>query len=832
MMNKRRWTRGALALVLTLLAGVLAIVPNVKPAQAAQLTPKYLRTIGGDGRPNVFAWGTQYNPVTNEILVGDYLNYQIRRYDPTGKYLGSFFRPNPQGQPYSIGVDPRDGAIYVSEVADGGTPQIAKYDKAGNYLYAWTQSGPGQQYQVWMTIGADGTLWVLDSHYWNTLASPPHLVAYTTNDLTKRATQTHLYTIMPPDITTDDTVPRMYGIDIDNASNTLFISDALNGRFYKYGTDGTYLATFGAAQAGNDQRGVAVSETRGLVYGVDAQHSDVDVFNLNGDYQFSFGSDGTGPGQFTGGGRQITIDGDGNVWVANFGGFEMEEFTWDGHFIKTVPNPQARPAAGLLAQPRDVAVDAQSGDVWVADSWAQRIQRFSASGVSLGAFGNRGEGGPLQFNYPRSIGINPVNRQIWVANERGHHVQVYNYPTTQTGAPQYVAQIGLISADDTDPGHFRWPLDFEFYTRPDGTEVVVIGDRSASSVKIFDATTFQELLMIPNANHGTAVDPATGNIYVLNSSRDRIDVYDQAGTALFNFASSGTGDGQFRNPGDGTFVNGQLYITDEDTSRVEVFNPDGTYVGRIGLTYGEDAYDFRNPVGVAGDPSGKLYIADTVNDRIQVFDTTQQKVVEAVRPTAPVINTPANQGVLPLSAVTISGTAADNTSVSQVELSIKNLTTGLWWNTSNATWSATKTDILAGLVEHGRAGDERQLALRVQRARARRHVLRRGHHHRRQQQRQPGDEPHVRHAGHGSAAAGHTAGVRRDQARRQGRVPDFWRSASARHGAHGRHRDRRLRRDAGEGRHQEHCEQPVLERHRSHRVLHDLQVLARDPRQQ
>ena len=72
------------------------------------------------------------------------------------------------------------------------------------------------------------------------------------------------------------------------------------------------------------------------------------------------------------------------------------------------------------------------------------------------------------MNYPRSIAINPANRQIWVANERGHHIQVYNYPTSNTASPTYVAQIGQIGSDDTDPGHFRWPVDIEFYTAPDG----------------------------------------------------------------------------------------------------------------------------------------------------------------------------------------------------------------------------------------------------------------------------------------------------------------------------------------------------------------------------
>ena len=345
--------------------------------------------------------------------------------------------------------------------------------------------------------------------------------------------------MLPPDVLTDDDIPRLYGID-RISDGTFFISDAWNRRVYHYAPtstafpQGELLGTFGVTQTGGDNRGVEVNEARNRVYVVDAQNSDVDMFTLAGAYVGSFGSEGNGPGQFTGGGRQLAIDDDENVWVGDFGGFEVEKFSWNGTPLLRAPVPAEKPAAGLLGQPRDVAVDDQTGEIWVADAWNQRFQRFSSTGALMGSWGQRGPGGPFDMNYPRSIGINPQNRQIWVANERGHHLQVYNYPTSAAGSPTYVAQIGQIGSDDTDPGHFRWPVDFEFYQPPTGNMRVVIGDRMAASVKIFDAVTRQEILMIPVANHGTAIDLATGNIYINNPQADRFEVYTQAGTQVLN----------------------------------------------------------------------------------------------------------------------------------------------------------------------------------------------------------------------------------------------------------------------------------------------------------
>ena len=105
------------------------------------------------------------------MIVGDYLNNQIRRYSPDGKILGSFYRPNSTGQPYSIGMDPRNGDIYVPEIADGQPGnKVAQYTKDGTFVKALTLSGI--DYQAWITIDGAGNLIQADSHYSQQLEQP------------------------------------------------------------------------------------------------------------------------------------------------------------------------------------------------------------------------------------------------------------------------------------------------------------------------------------------------------------------------------------------------------------------------------------------------------------------------------------------------------------------------------------------------------------------------------------------------------------------------------------------------------------------------------------
>ena len=125
----------------------------------------------------------------------------------------------------------------------------------------------------------------------------------------------------------------------------------------------------------------------------------------------------------------------------------------------------------------------------------------------------------------------------------------------------------------------------------------------------------------------------------------------------------------------------------------------GTFLGKWGATYGDGSYDFRGPVGMDVDAQGRLYIADSGNDRIQVFDPNLAKLQDAVNPSIPTITSPASQSVVsPLGPVTITGTAIDNASVGNVELSIQDMgtngtPTGLWWNPAS---------VLVGDVEQPR----------------------------------------------------------------------------------------------------------------------------------
>jgi uncharacterized protein (TIGR03663 family) len=125
---------------------------------------------------------------------------------------------------------------------------------------------------------------------------------------------------------------------------------------------------------------------------------------------------------------------------------------------------------------------------------------------------------------------------------------------------------------------------------------------------------------------GIAVD-TDGSIYVADTFNHRIQKFDSQGNFLFSWGTPGVSTA----PGSGKSTiffgpraiaidkQGHLYVTDTGNKRVQVFDREGNFIAQFGKA-GSGNGEFNEPVGIAIDQSGNIYVADTWNERIQVFD--------------------------------------------------------------------------------------------------------------------------------------------------------------------------------------------------------------------
>lgn len=123
---------------------------------------------------------------------------------------------------------------------------------------------------------------------------------------------------------------------------------------------------------------------------------------------------------------------------------------------------------------------------------------------------------------------------------------------------------------------------------------------------------------------GLAWDEGARRLYVLDSLRHRIAVFDGNGALLRNIGESGAGDGQFNHPTHLALdASGALLVTDALNFRVQMIDRDGRFVAKFGQV-GNGGGDFAAPKGIAADGENHYYVVDALFDAVQIFDQQGQ----------------------------------------------------------------------------------------------------------------------------------------------------------------------------------------------------------------
>lgn len=187
-----------------------------------------------------------------------------------------------------------------------------------------------------------------------------------------------------------------YGVTVDSMSN-VYVADSYNNRIRKITPDGDVTTLAGNGNDGfvDGEGAVAelyvpigiVADGRGNVYVGDEGNSSIrkidqdgHVTTLAGNGKFSF-SDGVGRNAAFNAPGGIAIDGDGNLFVADYLNNCIRKVTPSGEVTKIAGNLQKGFADGPVSEaqfyyPFGIAVDA-TGNVYVGDHFNHRIRKIN-----------------------------------------------------------------------------------------------------------------------------------------------------------------------------------------------------------------------------------------------------------------------------------------------------------------------------------------------------------------------------------------------------------------------------------------------------------------------
>ena len=161
-------------------------------------------------------------------------------------------------------------------------------------------------------------------------------------------------------------------------------------------------------------------DSNGNLYVTDEWLNRVAIFSSDGDWLGSWGSNGSGEGQFDKP-SGLAIDSEDNLFIVDTGNDRIQKYSKDGEMLAQWGEHGS--GEGQFDMPWGITIDSQ-GDIYVADWRNDRIQKFDSSGNFISSLGTTGykEG---EFNRPTDIAVDKEGLQ-YVADWDNDRVQIFD----------------------------------------------------------------------------------------------------------------------------------------------------------------------------------------------------------------------------------------------------------------------------------------------------------------------------------------------------------------------------------------------------------------------
>ncbi len=515
-----------------------------------------------------------------------------------------------------IGVDSGSGDVYVTDPVD-----LRRFDRDGNFLAMW--SCPNCR-------GVDANATTGEVY-----------VAVVTDRILRFAPDGTLLQEIGASGDGPGQFRFPHDVAVDSATGNLYVMDVGNARVQQLDAAGNFLREWGSPGSGDGEfsgivgspGGIAFDPVSRHVFTSDATNDAIQRFDELGNFQNRWAHTGAcgcqSPDEFRWI-REIAVDRDGNVLAADADGERVSVWSPTGQYLDTFQGPHD--VANGPFHPRGIAANTTTGDVFVAAAYSQRVDKFDADFVHQDSWGDRQRDGTVLWK-PLGIAASRQTGDVYVFAGLQFRIKHFSWQGDflgEWGEPARLLVGGGVPPEGLIPS-------FRNAVAVDGAGDVWIltgatqyeGDPRGYEAQRFDADgDFLSGWLIEDETlftyfSGGAIEDATGRVFVSNFFRDRVEVRQLDGTLLHEIKVV---DG----PSGLAVHDGFLYVLESETDKVLKFAIDGPTLPAEGVDAVDEWGGFGSGPGqlkVNGQSTldvsdaGWIFVADTGNHRIQVFDT-------------------------------------------------------------------------------------------------------------------------------------------------------------------------------------------------------------------
>jgi DNA-binding beta-propeller fold protein YncE len=200
-------------------------------------------------------------------------------------------------------------------------------------------------------------------------------------------------------------------------------------------------------------------------------------------------------------------------------------------------------------------------------------------------------------------------------------------------ADTYVGAVFIFNSETHQVDFIRNGFEARFKTiiglAIDDNDRLFVVDADLKQINVFDANhKFEnafgsDVLERPT---GAALDTENRLLYVVDTGKNHVAVFDADSFKLLHTIGTGPKRDVDEDPGvllKPTMVavdhDGNVYVADTLNNRIQIFDADGHFVSMFGRQ-GDAPGTFQRPKGIAIDADGHIWVADSSLDRIQIFD--------------------------------------------------------------------------------------------------------------------------------------------------------------------------------------------------------------------